>query len=294
VDAAINAILDDMQYPFGRHVEAGVNGLSYYWTSGANGLSEIHMLANSDLGRFCVDADSVARFRNRWNADAVAHTITEDQLGRNIYIPMPWDYSRSVVDAWTYPRQIGSTDSTLFTLRTEPTISPGDTLTLWAHYKYLEQDVPAADVYLHSWQPTTAFATTDIVVTTFSRDAKVEITNETAGSEIVTELILKGTPIYSPDAAKVQESADAVGGLPATFVFDYPWVTNINTAKTFAEVLLAYLNDPKEYPEITIYNRPQLGFAIDLEERLRLILDTFDIDETFFVNKISHKSGIIF
>ncbi len=291
VDAAIDAILDDLAYPFGRTIEAGLNEQTYYWTSGKNGLSEIHMLANSDMGRFCVDADGTAHFRNRHNNDTVSRILTEDQLGRNIYFPMPWEYSRSIVDAWIYPRQVGPTDSTLFTLRTAPTIPPGETLTLWCKYRYNDQDVPAVDVYLSSWQPSTDFTGDDISVTVFSRDARIDITNNTEDAQILTELIIKGTPIYSPEPIKIQKSDKAVSELNAAFVYDYPWATDINIVQDFARVLLDYLNDPKEYPEITLYNRPEIGCAIDLEERLRLVLDTFDIDKTFFVHKVSHRSG---
>jgi hypothetical protein len=102
---------------------------------------------------------------------------------------------------------------------------------------------------------------------------------------------LKGTPIYSPEPVRIREESTDASLLPATFNFDNEWATNVNTAQSFADVLLAYFEDPKEYPEITIYNRPSLACDIDLEERLRLQLDTFDIDKTFFVNKISHRSG---
>jgi hypothetical protein len=290
VGAAIEAILDDVEYPYGRSVDAGIDELAYYWTSGASGLREIHKLANADLGRFCVEKNGQASFRNRHSSEAVEHTLTEDQIGNDIYIPMPWDYSRSIVDVNTYPRLLGSTDSTLWTLRDTPTINAGETLTLWGEYKYDNQRVPADGVYVSSWQPTTAFATSDIELTAFSRDARLDITNSTTDSETLTELIVKGTPIYSPDKIRIREEGVA-SGLPASFVMDYEWLTNINTAESFAAVLLNFLNDAKEYPEIWIYNRPDLSCDIDLEERLRLQLDTFGLDQTFFVNKISHKSG---
>lgn len=288
---AISAVLDDMAYPFGREIDSGVDELAYYWTTGATALTEIHKLANSDLGRFCVEADGRVRFRNRHSSEAVKHTITEDQIGKNIYIPMPWDYSRSVVDVNTYPRILGSPDATLWTLRDTPTIAVGDTLTLWGEYTYNGQRVPATGVYIHSYEPSTDLPSADVVLTAFSRDARVDITNNSGGAVILTELIIKGQPIYSPDKIRIREQAEEITGLPATFVMDYDWLTNINTAQSFAQVLLAFLSDAKQYPEIMIHNRPALACAIDLEERLRLVIDTFDIDKTFFVHKISHQSG---
>lgn len=288
---AINAILDDMNYPFGRDIDDAVDDLDYYWTSGASGLAEIHKLANSDLGRFCVEADGVAKFRNRHNNESIDHTITEAQIGTNIYLPMPWDYSRSVVDVYTYPRITGTTDSTLWTLNDEPVITAGETMTFWGEYNYSSQPVPATGVFVSSWQPTTAFASTDVVLTAFSRDAKFEMTNTTTDAQTVTELIIKGTPIYSADRIRIREEGTNITDLPATFVMDYEWLTSINTAESFADVLLNYLNDAKQYPEIMIYHRPDIACGIDLEQRLRLVLDTWGIDETFFVSKISHQSG---
>ena len=287
VDDAIEAILDDLEYPFGRTVETGVNNLSYYWTTGKNALTEIHNLASADFGRFCVNADGKAHFRSRYNADAIEHILTEDQIGKDIYIPMPWDYSRDIVDVLVYPRVAGSTDTTLWTLQDTPAIAGNDILTLWAEYRYDGEDVPAADVYLSSVAP---FVTDEVTVTAFSRYAKVEIENTSGASRTLTSLVLKGTPITSPDRLKISKEQDEVD-IPASFVFDYEWLSSITTAEDFAEILLAYLTDAKQYPEITIHNRPELACNIDLEERLRLILDTYDLDKTFFINKISHLSG---
>jgi len=290
VGGAIDAILTDLSYPYSTNIDKGIETIPYYWTTGANALSEIHKLANSDLGRFCVEADGTARFRNRHSSESVENTITEDLIGKNIYIPMPWDYSRSIVDIYIYPRIVGSSDSTLWTLRDEFTVSAGNTQEIWCQYTYENQVVPADDVYISSWQPTTAFATTDIDLTAFSQDAKVNITNTTAGAETLTELIIKGTPIYSPDKSKITASSTDLN-IPAVFVFDYPWLANVNTATSYASLLLNYLSDTKVYPEIWIYNRPDIIRTIDIEQRLRLVLDTFDIDQTFFVNKISFESG---
>lgn len=291
VDSAIHAILDNLQYPFGREIESGVDNLDYYWTSGADGLSEIHKLANADMGRFCVDADSVARFRSRHNSEAIAHTITEDKIGKDIYIPMPWDYARSIVKVLVHPRQTGPANSTLWTLRKQVNIPDGETLVLWCEYRYEGQAVPAEDVYIDSYEPVASLDPRDFQLTAFSRDAKVEITNNSGTGLDLTELVIKGQPIYSPDPIGIEESAEAGVGLPATFVFDYEWLTNVNVAQAFAKVLLAYLNDPKQYPEIRIINRPELACKIDLEQRLRLVMPTFGIDKVFFVSKISHQSG---
>jgi len=207
-------------------------------------------------------------------------------LGKDIYIPMPWEYSRDIVDVMVYPRVAGSSDTTLWTLRDNPTIAAGETFTIWADYRYENQAVPATGVYLSSVAP---FATGLVTVTPFSRSAKIEIEN-TGGSQTLTELVLKGTPIYSPDSLKISKEQDEVV-IPAAFVFDYDWLGSINTAEDFATILLAYLAGDKEYPEVSIINRPELACPIDLEERLNLVLDTYDINKTFFVNKITHMSG---
>ena len=291
VSTAIETILDNLEYPWGRDIEEGVDEMEYYWTSGTNGLSEIHKLANSDLGRFAIDAYGIARFYSRFNSDPPVKTITEDKIGTDIRIPMPWDYARSIVNAVTHPRQVGPANSVLWQLLTDTTIAAGDTLTLWCKYRFDGQDVPAEDVYLDSWQPNPDFDVTDIVMTAFSRDAKIEITNNTGNPLILTELVIKGKPIHSPEPIRIQKEATASGEIPAAFTFDFPWVSNVNTAQIFTDVLLAYLSDPKEYPEITVYNRPMLACDIDLEQRLGLSMDTFDINKTFFVNKITHRSG---
>lgn len=292
VGGAIAEILTDLDYPFATSIESGVDNLSYYWTSGKNGLSEIHDLANADLGRFCVDADGTAHFRSRHNADAIARVITQDQIGKDIFIPMPWDYSRYAVDIYSYPRQVGSTDSTLFTLRGNVEVPSGESITYWCTYKYNDQYVPADGVFVDSaaYSPSTAVASSDASATFFSREAKFEIANPSTGTLTIESLVIKGTPIYSPDPVRFRkESTDMT--IPATFVMDYEWLTNVNTGESFADILLDYLSNPKEFPEFTIFNQPNIACPIDLEERLRLDLDLFGIDETFFVNKISHQSG---
>ena len=72
---------------------------------------------------------------------------------------------------------------------------------------------------------------------------------------------------------------------------DYGWLSDTNTAATFADVLLDFLSAGHAYPTLTVYNFPMHAFRFELEQRVRIKLDTYGIDETFFVHKISHKSG---
>lgn len=290
VGGAIEAILTEVGYPYASTIDDGIETMSYYWTSGSNALTELHKLANSDFGRFCVKADGSAKFYSRHNSESISYSATEEEIGTDIYIPMPWDYARSSVKVLVHPTLVGTSDSTLWTLRSDTQIDASDSLELWAEYKFDDMKCAGVDVYLSSWQPTTAFATTDIVLEAFSRSAKITVTNPTTNAETLTELIIKGTPITSPDPITiVEETTD--NNLPAEFVFDYPWLSNVNTGKTLAALLLNFLSEPKQYPDITVYNRPEVQLNADLEDRFRLILDTYDIDETYFINKISHWSG---
>jgi len=288
VDTAINTILDRLKYPFGRIVETGINTLDHYWSTGKNALLEIHDLATADMGRFCVDANGAARFRGRNNSDAIEHTLDEDVLGKNIYIPMPWDYTRYIVDVYAYPQMVGLTNETLWTLREAVNVPPNKSITLRAPYTYNGQRVVGKNVYIDSFAPSGIFNSSNFTLLNYSREAVIKI--ERPGGGRLTELVLKGTPIYMPDETVVREEM-ASETVPAAFVFDYPWLTNPNTAKDYADILLAYLSEPKMFPAITIYNRPDKGCAIDLEERVRLKLDTLGVDETYFVNKVSHRSG---
>lgn len=300
VDTAITAILADVNYPFDTEIEGGVESLPYFWTSGGSALDEICGLAKSDLGRFAVKADGTAHFFGRYNSDAVAFSLTEDVIGKDIYLPMPWEYSRTSVEVRAYPVEVGSTDSTIFTLRDKPLVSASTSIELWADYNFEDVDVPADAVSVGSYTANTAKdgtgsdLTSDFTVTltAYSRRAKLVIANANIADGYVTSLSLKGTPIKTNDVVSVKVSSTDAYALPSEFVFDYGWLSDTNTAATFADVLLAFLSAGHAYPTLTVYNFPMHAFRFELEQRVRIKLDTYGIDETFFVHKISHKSGV--
>lgn len=299
VDTAITAILADVNYPFDTEIEGGVESLPYFWTSGGSALDEICGLAKSDLGRFAVEADGTAHFFGRYNSDSVAFSLTEDVIGKDIYLPMPWEYARTSVEVRAYPVEVGSTDSTIFTLRDKPLVSASTSIELWADYNFEDVDVPADAVSVGSYTANTAEdgtgsdITSDVTVTltAYSRRAKLVIANANIADGYITTLVLKGTPIKTNDVVSVKVSSTDAYALPSEFVFDYGWLSDTNTAATFAAVLLNFLSAGHAYPTLTVYNFPMHAFRFELEQRVRVRLDTYGIDETFFVHKISHKSG---
>jgi len=301
VDTAITAILADVDYPFDTNIETGVEALPYYWTSGGSALDEICALANSDLGRFAVEADGTAHFFGRYNSDLVVDILGEDFIGKDIYLPMPWEYSRTSVEVKAYPVEVGSTDSTVFTLRDKPLVSAGDSIELWADYNFEDVDVPADGVSVGSYTANTSEdgtgsdLTSDFTVTltAYSRRAKLVIANANIADGYVTSLSLKGTPIKTNDVVSVKVSTTDAYTLPSEFVFDYGWLSDTNTAATFADVLLAFLSAGHAFPMISLYNNEYKQFYYELEDRIRLKLDTYGIDETFFIHKISHKNGVM-
>ena len=294
----ISEILTEVAYPFSTNIDAGVDLVDYYWTNDRNALDEIHDLATSELGRFCVEANGTARFINRHNSGSVAHELTEDEIGRDIYLPVPWEYLRTIVKVNSYPRVTGTSDSVLWTLRDSVKVTTDATEEIWAEYNYENDDVPGVDVFLGTYKAT-ADGTTDgtdktadfaLALTAFDRTAKITITNSGASNAYLVDAELKGTPITSPDPITVlQETTDAA--LPTEFVFDYSWLSDVNTSKDFLGVLYNHLASARVYPTITLYQRPETAFQIELEERLHLVLDTYGINQDFFVSKITHETG---
>lgn len=299
VDTAISAILANVNYPFDTDIEGGIESLPYYWTSGGNALDEICALACSDLGRFAVEADGTAHFLGRYNSDYVVKLFNEERVGQNIYLPMPWEYARTSVEVRAYPVKVGSTDSVIFTLRDKPLVSGKGSIEVWADYNFEDVDVPATGVYKGAYTANTSEdgtgtdLTSDFTVTltAYSRKAKLVIANGNVADGYVTALSLLGTPIKTNDVVSVKVSSTDAYALPSEFVFDYAWLSDTNTAATFADVLLTFLSAGHAFPTLTIYNYPTDAFRFDLEQRARIKLDTYGIDETFYVHKISHASG---
>lgn len=294
----ISEILTEVSYPFSTNIDAGVDTVDYFWTSERNALDEIHDLATSELGRFCVEANGTARFINRHSSEPVAHTLTEDEIGRNIHLPVPWEYMRTIVKVNSYPRVTGSSDSVLWTLRDAVKVTTDADQEIWADYNYENEDVPALDAFLGTYKATIDGTTDgtdktadfDLTLTAFDRSAKIAIANNGASNAYLVDLELQGTPITSPDPITVmQETTDAA--LPTEFIFDYPWLSSVNTAKDFLGVLYNHLSTARVYPVITLYQRPETAFTIELEERLHLTLDTYGINQDFYVSKITHESG---
>lgn len=296
---AMQVILDEI-YPtdWGYSLDSVEDTIPFFWSEG-KALGIIQQLADSELGTFFVAADGTAKYYGRHHIYNSVATITQSEALKEIQLPQPWEVIRNKIRVNVYPRE-EQAQSTLWQLSTVPDIVSGDTLTLWATYSYgSESPVPATGVvtpvittdYLFNSQAdglgTDLSSDLSITFYDFGSTAKIEIRNTGGLTGYITLLKVRGNAVASPDIVKVvEESGDADRAL----VLENKWIQNANLANDFAVYLLAWLQNTQIFPRLSIEQRFDYQFPIDLFDGVTFASTKLGVDNVLYrVAGIEHR-----
>ncbi len=299
-DEAIEAILTAANWPWGSSLETGPDRINYWWTTGKKAKGEIEDLANSGLGNVFVAADGSLKYYSRQRVDDPVLILEESEVLKDVVMPQPWEFKRNIIKIKVNPRVL-QTSQVIWKNYDIPKIPAGDSITIWAVYKYEGVEVPAKDVV-------TPVANTDytanendagtgidytaninVSISKFSNTAKITYTNSGAYDAYLTLAQLRGKPIHAPDTSAIIEEGTEASKCPRLLEINLLWQQNYNTGSSLAEVLLDFLEDQQYFPTILIQGRPQTQLKLDLYDKVTLKLDTWGIDQNFRIGKISHR-----
>ncbi len=304
IDTAIAQILTAIAWPaiWGSSLEVATDSLPYWWAD-SKAAQEIADLADADLGWFFVAADGKATFFDRYHAGTALTTITQDMLGKMIFLPQPWDVVRNRVAVVAHPLTIGSAGSELWRMADVPAIAAGETKTYLVNYTY--NNFAAA-----AYPAVVPVATTDFLVnanpdgsgadltasctaslTSLGTQGVLTITNSSASAGYITLAKVRGTPIYSLNKVTVQKDNAASQSLYQVrlLTIDSRWQENAYKAEDQANWLKNFLGNPLAFPQITVENRPDIQFPPDLFSLQPLAINQLGINGNYYVSSIEHK-----
>lgn len=304
IDEAIGLALDDANYPsiWGRNLEDSGDVLDYWWADD-RASTEIHRLADAEMGVFFIAADGKATFYSRHHTGTDVFSITQAELLKEIVIPTPWEAVRNIIKVVAHPRLL-VTSQTLWTLIDTPPILAGDSLTIWATYTYNNETVPGLNVI-------TPVVTTDYLVNTaadgsgsnlsasctitsftdFGKTSKIVLNNGSGSDGYVTLLKVRGDALTAPNASTFIEEDTASQAIyeKQQLTVDSDWLQASELASNFSEWLLSFLATPQKFLTVQLEARPTYQFGADLFDTIDLTITKLSVDASYRVAGIEHR-----
>jgi hypothetical protein len=301
LDAAINLVLDDADYPtlYGRDIQSAADVVPYWWAND-RAMTEIQRLTDAELGTFFIAADGKATFLSRRHSATPVLNLTSADLLKDISIPQPWEVVRNYIKIFARPRVIRS-NQVLWTIADAPPVSAGGTLDVWATYQYNNIPVPAINTAVSSSDyamnsaadGSGANVSSDFTVslTDFGETGKITITNNGAATGYVTLLQVTGDAIDAPDPSLLIKEDTTSQGLygKAVFTLDNPWLQSTSTANDFSIWLASFLPTPQRFITVQMETRPETQYVPDLFDVINLSIPRLGISQNFKIGGIEHR-----
>lgn len=303
IDAAIDLVLDDVDYPaiWGRNLEDSGDVLSYWWADD-RAKTEINRLADADLGSFFVAADGNATFYSRHHTNTPVLTLTSADFLKNVTIPQPWEVVRNIIKVIAHPPKVEA-GVVLWTLIDTPPILAGSSYTVWASYNYNNTAVSAINVVepvsstdftintASDGSGSDITASCTIAFTSFGKTAKIVLTNPTAFNAFVTLLQVRGDAITFPDPALqiAEDTASKASYDPRTFVLDSPWMQSSALADSFSQFIVSFLATPQRFIVVQLEASPVNQFTPDLMDTIDTTITRLSVDGNYRVGSIEHQ-----
>ena len=296
---AINNILTDVSYPWSTDLDTGADEIPFWWAYG-NAADQVNEIANSEGGFVAVKANGDFLFKERLGdyGSAVADTLTQDEILRDIALRQPTDNVRNFIQTVVYPYATAANLSDVWTYSSTPFIRAGKSLTVYA-----ETVDPATDyAAVTSTTDYTANTASDgsgtdltsnftVVETTTARRVKFVISNTGSLDGYLTLLKIRGKAITASTTTVFTEEDTTSQNTYGLRVFnqDYIWQQNTSNGRNKAEWLATWLVNPSAAPTIHVRDRPTIQFARELGDRINLDVTKVGLDSDYRIGGIQHQ-----
>ncbi len=294
-DAAITKVLDDISWPWGRALQAGVDVIPWWWVYNRSSYSEIMDIAESELGIFYVAANGDATFLNRFYSDPDPLILNGAEIGPEIAESQPTETVKDKVILRIHPRILRPT-STVWTLQDVPIlITSGSTKAFFPEFSYENRPVPVQNPLIDATTDYVLKANSDgsgadltanliTTYTPFGQGGKISATN-TGPDGWLINMKMRGDALDSPDAVRVQ-----AGDGENVMEIDLTWQQKVGSGQDNADYIHSFLSSPDKY-YLTIYieGNPEKQFSRDLFRWVDLTIRDKGISDMFRIAKIKHK-----
>lgn len=299
----IQTILNAVAWPWGSNLGVSSDVVPWFWwPTNLNAKELIGDLARAYLGTFFVAADGDATFYSRSHVfDSATIRLEQSQIGREMQFQVPWEVVRNQVSVTCHPRQT-SASTVLWSLFDKPQIAAGASFSARGTYMIDGNETPI-DTYttpvagtdfiantLMDGSGTDLTASFSVAVTVYANVVYITVTNNGSVAGYLTLLQFRGTPLRTSTVNQSAIDADSqVLYGPRKFEIDSEFLQNADTALALANVVLQQQAYPQYYPTITVTDRPDIQFSLDLFDFIDLVIDKLDIESTYQLAYIEHS-----
>lgn len=295
-DVVIGKVLDDIRWPWGRSLDAGIDTIPWWWAFSRDSYSEIMDLAESELGIFFTAANGAATFLNRFYSDANPLSLTSSEISPEIVDSQPSETVKDKVILRIHPRILRAT-ATVWTLQDVPIfVANGATKTFWPEFTYENRPVPIQNPLIAPTTDYTMFVNSNgtgtnltsgcsVVYTPFGQGGKIVMINNSGSDGYIITTKMRGDALDSPDAVRVQ-----AGEGENVMEIDLTWQQKSASGQDSADFIHTFLSNPDKYfLTISIEGNPVKQFAHDLFRWVDLTIAHKGISDLFRISKIKHQ-----
>lgn len=297
----IGLILTASDYPsvFGSSLNNGADALDYWWIDDKSAKVALFELSTSELGKFYIDRDGQARFKSRDDLGAVQETYTQDQVLKDLGVPMPWDWIRNYVILYVYPR-VEQSQSTLWEIGDIPYIRPGEETDWWGEFTHNGEVCPAKSVQtpvsttdytlFQNIDGTGSDYTSDLSIETFTvygTSFYIKVKNNGSYGGYLFTCKVRGNAVSSPSKSTCKSDQSGSAD-PRKFIMDLIWQQSVIRGKTFADFLANAMKSNVPQPKIKVENRFEKQFGVDKTDLIAVNLSKLDVAEELGIGYIEH------
>ena len=284
-------------------IEQNEDSMPYWWSdNNKSTMAAINDLARAFSGHAFVASDGTFSYNARDYGNRSVFTLTDDDINIDSELRQPWDEIRNIIRITGHPR-VAQTSTDIWKLGDIPSIEAGDTLTIWADFEYEGRSAAAATItepaattdYTANAQSdgggADKTAQIDIDITEYAATAKLEITNNDAGTVYLTLMKLRGTLITDQNPTTViaedTDSQDDYG--KRRFSLDTEWLQTADEIGYHADYANQIYANPRKILWVKIINNPAYQFGADLYDQIDVDSTTWNIDDEYILTYIEHE-----
>lgn len=279
--------------------------IPYFWTDPEKSiLSAVEEVAAAFAGNIYITADGSFAYFPRTAAEVPSLTIFEDQIGRSLQTSAPWDEIFNHIKITGSPRSLQALGD-IWKLGDTPLLAPGQSITLWAEFDSNGEKCPAQNIV-------TPAATTDylanaaadgsganmtaslgLTFTAYGSEAKLILTNNHGSASLyVTLLKIRGQLLTAQKISVFIEDIDSIdtqGYGRRSYSVDNRWLQTAEAVQGHADYMAISLPKPKGSVFVTILDRFDLQWGLDLYNFVNLDIPSRSINGIYYVGYIEHS-----
>jgi len=283
------------------HVDGMLDPVPFYFSRRKKATTAISELVSASYGRFFVDAYNKPTYYGWWRSNDTPVQLTQSHIGDEISIAQPWNHIRNNVTVAINTFTAGA-ESLLWSLPERYPLESGGNYIMATHEVSYDIVNPqgTTDIYITD-ALSGADMTTDFVVNLSTAADKTTINIEGAPDVIFAAISpvayletfnLRGKSIELDTEWEINNSStDSIDNYgDRKLNINSPNIQRQAVATELSRVVLDLFDHPNKVPSITIEDRPDKQFMLDLFGFVDLSVDYLSINGNYRVGKLIHES----